>query len=145
MKKGRRVFAVLLTMVCLMATSMSVCAAEPEAKSEEVVTTSAVAPRSIYGYAAKYTDYFVDTFTVNAPGSSTATGHATIKSSDFSSSSVIIYVNIYRPDGSRAVTNAKLTGNQEKVVSFTNAQPGTYTVSYSVTGTVKGWMHCWIY
>lgn len=145
MKKRRKVLAVLLTLVCLMATSMSVCAAEPEAKSEETVTTSAAAPRSIYGYAADYTDYEADSFTVNAPGSSTATGHATIKTSDFGSSTQIVYVSIYRPDGTRAVTNAKLTGNQEKVVSFTNAQPGNYTVAYAVNGVYKGWVHCWIY
>lgn len=108
-------------------------------------TDSVLLPRSIYGYAADYTDYDAGSFTVNAPGSATSTGHATIKSSDFSSSSVLIYVTIYRPDGTRAVTNAKLTGNQEKVVSFTNAQPGNYKVVYSVDGTVKGWIHCWIY
>ena len=101
--------------------------------------------RSIYGYAADYTDYQSGSFTVNAPGSGTSTGHATLKTSDFGSSTQEIYVSIYRPDGTLAKGDVKLTGNQEKVVSFSNAQAGTYTVAYSVNGVYKGWVHCWIY
>ncbi len=106
---------------------------------------SVILPQSIYGYAADYTDYKSGKFTVNAPGSSTTTGHATIKTSDFGSSTQVVGVSIYRPDGSLAVSNVRMVGNQEKVVSFSNAQPGNYTVGYSVDGNFKGWIHCWIY
>lgn len=157
MKQRKKLLAVLLTISCFMAMNLSVLAAEPAAVPEPkaveaeatddsnvAVPASVLAARSIYGYAADYTNYDSDSFTVNAPGSATSTGGATIKSSDFSTN-LTIYVNIYRPDGTLAVSNVKLTGNQEKVVSFSNAQPGNYTVSYGVYGTAKGWIHCWIY
>ena len=197
MKRKLRKFLVTLSIVCLMASNMSVLAAEPANDSvstvDENVSTSVavdtvdssvtatsllypsgrilgeraltlagkqmtevtfatesgsdtvILPRSIYGYAADYTDHTSDTFTVNAPGSSTSTGHATIKTSDFGSSTQVIIVSIYRPDGTLAKGNIRMTGNQEKVVSFSNAQPGNYTVGYAVDGTFKGWIHCWIY
>lgn len=117
---------------------------EATAESPEEASTYAM-NRSVYGYAADYTDNEADNFYVNATGSYALTGGATIKSSDFASSTQITYVSIYRPDGSLAVSNVKLTGNQEKVVNFTNAQVGTYTVAYNVGGVNKGWIHCWIY
>lgn len=111
----------------------------------ETGSDTVILPRSIYGYAADYTDSTFGTFTVNAPGSSTSTGHATIKTSDFGSSTQVVIVSIYRPDGSLAKGNIRMVGNQEKVVSFTNAQPGNYRIAYSVDGSYQGWVHCWIY
>lgn len=155
-RKTRKILASVLSMLLLFAMSTTAFAAESVSvpaeatavatrQAPEVALPASVEGRSIYGYAADYTDDDAGRFTVNAPGSATSTGHATIKTSDFSSSSVIIYVSIYRPDGTLAKSNVRLTGNQETVVSFSNAQPGNYTVSYAVTGTVQGWVHCWIY
>lgn len=191
-KMKKRSFVALLMSILMLASNMSVLAAEPvntstidvdvsapseiessgsvlslTAPSGRILSKKAVSvngsqmyevtfatetgsdtvllPRSIYGYAADYTDYKIGSFSVNAPGSSTTTGHATIKTSDFGSSTQVVLVSIYRPDGTLAKGNVRMTGNQEKVVSFTNAQPGNYNIAYSVDGNYKGWIHCWIY
>lgn len=157
MKKLKKTLAILLSVACIMAMNITVFAAQPTATNSATTESTAVsaptvalpasvaATRSIYGYAADYTDYQSGRFTVNAPGSATSTGHATLKTSDFGSSTQIVGVSIYRPDGTLAKGDIRLTGNQEKVVSFSNAQPGNYTVGYSVNGVYKGWVHCWIY
>lgn len=145
MYKRERRLATLLTVICLMAMSMPVLAADSTESNITITESASVGARSIYGYAADYTDSEFGNFTVSAPGSYSLTGHATLKTSDFGSSTQIIYVSIYRPDGSLAVSDVKMTGNQEKVVSFVNAQPGNYTVAYNVSGVYKGWVHCWIY
>lgn len=149
-KKMRVLLTTLFATAGFLMVSMTVAAAEPkdtqQAVVEDVVGDAASAgTRSIYGYAADYTDNPNGNFTVNAPGSTTSTGHATIKTLDFGSSTIITYVSIYRPDGTLAKSNVKLTGNQEVVVSFTNAQPGNYKVAYAVNGVYTGWIHCWIY
>lgn len=145
MYKRKKFLAILLTVICLMTMNMSVLAADSTESDVTITESASVGARSIYGYAADYTDSEFDNFIVSAPGSYSLTGHATLKTSDFGSSTQIVYVSIYRPDGTLARGNVKLTGNQEVVVSFTNAQPGNYTVGYSVSGVYKGWVHCWIY
>lgn len=157
MKKRRKVLAVLLTLVCLMATSMSVCAAEAGAKSEETVTevsklnsqsacdlaqsaVTAVA-RSASGYAAHYTDSQRDSFYITVSGSGSILGTAKIKAWDFPSGTDV-YATLYRPDGSAAVSNIRLPIGQELTKTFTNLQPGTYELSYQVYSVNRGWIYC---
>jgi hypothetical protein len=146
----KRFLAVLLVIVCVLNMSMSVFAAEQttNAVTDDVnfdVTepaTPEVTPRSIYGYAAKYTSPSTGSFTVDAPGSGNVTG-ATITTTDFSSE--WIYVRILNPDGTCVVSNTKLVGNTEVVKSFSKGTAGTYTVYYTVYGSGCGWLHVWIY
>lgn len=154
MKKRKNFLAVLLTFALAMSLNLSAFAAEPAVVAESKVATTessseialpaSVQPRSIYGYAADYTDASTGSFTVDAPGSATSSGGITLKSTDFPSGTQI-YVSIKRPDGTNAKTDISLVGNTEVVKTFTSAQAGTYTVYYTVYGSGKGWLHCWIY
>lgn len=158
MKKRRKFLAAFLSLVLAMAMNLSVFAAEPasvpepetvtvessESISKIAIPASVSAARSIYGYAADYTDASTGSFTVNAPGSATSSGGITLKSTDFPSGTQI-YVSVKRPDGTNAKTDISLVGNTEVVKTFSNAQAGTYTVYYTVYGSGKGWLHCWIY
>lgn len=104
-----------------------------------------ITPLAGSGYAAGYTNSSAGSFTVATSGSYTATSSISLKSWDFGSSSIIIYISLQRPDGSYAITNYKLTGNvYAQDISFLNAPAGTYTVHYTVLGTYKGWIACWI-
>lgn len=149
MRKRRKLLATLLTFVCLMATSMSVMAAEPQATPEvvteaanvEAVEAGASVGRSASGYAADYTDSHIDSFTINVTGSTSSSGTAKIKAWDFSGN-VIVYVSLKRPDGTYAFSDLKLTVGQEISKSFSNLQTGTYTLLYTVYGTGKGWIYC---
>lgn len=154
--KRKKFLSTFLVVVLAMSMSLSVFAAEPTnsfateqilAESSETTdqAVSEQSARSVYGYAADYTDNEADYFYVNATGSYALAGGVTLKSSDFSSSTQIIYVNVYRPDGTLAISNVKLTGNEEKKITFTNAKVGNYKVVYNVGGIHKGWIHCWVY
>lgn len=155
MRKGRKFLATLLTFVCLMATSMSVMAAEPqttpevttEAVNVEAVEAGANVARSsgIYGYAASYTSSTIGSFYINATGSSTSKGGLTIESYSFPSNDVQVAITLYRPDGTKAL-NTLLTGNQKiESISFSNAPAGQYKVVYNVFGTIKGWLGGWVF
>lgn len=150
MKKTRKFLATLLTFACLITTSMSVMAAEPQATpeaAEEAVEAGANVARSsgIYGYAASYTNSSIGSFYIDATGSSSSPGGFTIESYSFSSSTVKIAITLYRPDGSQAKT-VTLTGNQKvENLTFSNAPAGRYRVDYSVLGSAKGWLGAWVY
>lgn len=103
-----------------------------------------ISPLSIYGYASKYTNTAVGQLEIYAPGSATSTGGATINTSDFSTD-LTIYATLYRPDGSIAKSDIQLIANREVYISFTNAQPGTYVLKYTIYGVSKGNIRCWIY
>ena len=106
-------------------------------------TDTVVLPRSIYGYAADYTDYTNGYFDISVPGSGNSTG-ATIKSTDFPSGTTI-YVSLIGPGNVTIKSNIKLTGNMETYISFSNCSAGTYRLVYSVYGSGQGWLHCWVY
>lgn len=127
----KHVFAIMLTIVLLTVPTLSVFASQGQT-------------RNVYGYAAKYTDSISSSFQINAPGTANSKGGATVKTSDFPDSA-LVYVELLRPDGSVAFTNKALKGNQEIYLSFYNSKPGIYTLKYTVIGTEKGWLHCWVY
>ncbi|MBO5478222.1 MAG: hypothetical protein J6A04_00600 [Clostridia bacterium] len=110
-----------------------------EELSEEAPSASA---RSIYGYAAQYTNPLRGSFTVNAPGSGNSTGTFQITTHDFSGSPTINAV-LYRPDGSYA-TQIYISGNGTKTATFSNAVAGTYEIVYAVGGTNAGWISAWV-
>lgn len=152
MRKGRKLLATLLTFVCLMTTSTSVMAAEPQSTPEvttevaaEAVEAGSIVAHSIYGYAASYTNSSMSSFYVNATGSSSGSGGFTVESYSFSSSNVKIAITLCRPDGSEART-VTLTGNQKiENLTFSNAPAGRYRVDYHVYGSAKGWIGAWVY
>ncbi len=154
MRKGRKLLATLLTFVCLMTTSTSVMAAEPQSTPEVTTEVAAEAVEAgsivglasgIYGYAASYTNSITGSFYINATGSSTSRGGLTIESYSFPSSSVQISITLYRPDGTKALTTL-LTGNQkQESLSFSNAPAGQYKVVYTILGTSKGWLGGWVF
>lgn len=112
---------------------------------ESVAMTSdeaAVMPRSIYGYAAKYTDPRTGSFFVNASGNGNSTGHFQITTHDFSGSPTITAA-AYRPDGTFA-GQITISGNGTKTISFSNAISGNYEIVYTVVGNVSGWISAWI-
>ncbi len=155
-KSLQRLLSIALVMALFCSLNLAVFAAEPEladvtateVTSNAVVSPlangSVVRPMSVYGYAAYYTDAHVDSFTVNAPGTSTSTGAATIKAWDFNSDTVV-YVTIVRPDGTTAKADVKLTGNMETTVTFSKSLPGNYTIHYYIPNLDQGWLATWIF
>ncbi|MCI8481692.1 MAG: hypothetical protein HFJ27_00990 [Clostridia bacterium] len=161
MKMKKSLMSLALVVVCLFSTSGTALAAErfnaveyesvdsmdssatSSAIRESIVAESTAAARSVYGYAAKYTDSARGSFVINAPGSGNSTGYFQITTHDFSGSPVINAV-LYRPDGTYA-NQIYITGNGTKTVSFSNAIPGNYEVVYGVEGNNnKGWVSGWV-
>lgn len=148
MKKREKFLATLLTLACLIATSMPVMAAEPRCvePTESVVVANndeaGIMPMSIYGYAAKYTNPMSGSFVVNSPGSGNSRGTFQITTHDFPTNPSINAV-LYRPDGTCA-GQIYVTGNGTKSIRFSNAIPGDYTVIYAVDGTERGWISAWV-
>ncbi len=144
----------------MLASNMSVLAATPETSSVKVpkarlvksttldtqvevpIQGTTVTPRSIYGYAAKYTNSASGSFTVSTSGSSNSNGTLQIQTHDFTGDSDVI-ITLYRPDGSYA-TELSVPANRTKSISFKNAIPGTYTIYYSVEGIHRGWISAWV-
>lgn len=105
---------------------------------------SVILPRSIYGYAAYDAHSSTGSFKVYAPGNATGSGGITLKTSGFAEGTPT-YMSVARPDGTTAVSNVSVPGNSEVVKSFSNAQPGYYTVYFTIYGTSRGQFHTWIY
>lgn len=154
-KRSNRLIALLLALVLSLSMGTTVFAAEPNVAPEEAMVekeavglaqnAAMASARSIYGYAASYTNSSMDSFYVNATGSSSGSGGFTIESYSFPSNTVKIAITLYRPDGTKAL-NASLTGNQKiENLSFSNAMPGNYRVNYVVYGSSKGWLGAWVY
>jgi hypothetical protein len=149
MKTKKRFLAVLLAITCFMAMNMSVFAAEPttslvpdEVNSEETEpVTPEVTPRTITGYAAGYADSLNGSFTITVTGSASLIGTAKIKAWDFTNNSAV-YVTLYRPDGSCAFSDYKLTLEKEMSKVFTGFGPGTYRLCYEIVGSGQGWIYC---
>lgn len=116
----------------------------PLPKVNRSTNDTIISPLSIYGYGSTYTDNLNGRFTVYAPGSSSSVCKVTLKTSKFASN-VSVAFDIYRPDGTLALGDQVITGNAEKIVSFPNAQPGTYTIYYKVVGVIRGRVHAWVY
>lgn len=154
-KRSNRLIALLLALVLSLSMGTTVFAAEPNVAPEEAMVekeavglaqnAAMASARSIYGYAASYTNSSMGSFYVNATGSSSGSGGFTIESYSFSSSTVKIAITLCRPDGSEAKT-VTLTGNQKvENLSFSNAPAGRYRVDYYVFGSAKGWLGAWVY
>lgn len=164
-KMKKRSFVALLMSILMLASNMSVLAATPETSSVKVpearlvesVTSviqadapigletpdnTTVTPRSIYGYAAKYTNPMYGSFTITTSGSSGSSGTLQITTHDFSGSPTV-NISLYRPDGTYA-TGLSIVGNGTKTARFSNAPAGTYTVYYGVEGTNSGWISGWV-
>lgn len=164
-KMKKRSFVALLMAFLMLASNMSILAATPETSSVKVpqarlvesVTSdtqaeasigletsddTTVTPRSIYGYAAKYTNPMEGSFTVSSSGSSSTRGTFQITTHDFPNSPAINAV-LYRPDGTYAC-QIYINGNGTKSVSFSNAMPGTYKIVYGVDGVNGGWISAWV-
>ena len=160
MKMKKSLMSLALVVVCLFSTSGTALAAErfnaveyesvdsmdssatSSAIRESIVAESTAAARSIYGYAAKYTNPLTGSFTVNASGSGNSTGHFQITTHDFPGSPTVNVV-LRRPDGTVA-TQIYITGNGTKTVSFSNAVAGNYTITYTVLGSNGGWISAWV-
>ena len=131
-------------MVMLFASmTTTALAAEPavsEVASQENNGNEGIMPLAS-GYAAHYTDALTGSFYINVTGSGGILGKAKLKAWDFPSTAEV-YVSLYRPDGSAAVTNVKLPIGQEISKTFTNLQTGSYRLFYTVAGVDKGWIYC---
>ena len=154
----RQVFAMLLALTLSIGMGVTAFAAESDAtmqsssevRSAEVTEpalstsedNSNVEPRSIYGYAAKYTNPMSGSFTVNAPGSGNSRGTFQITTHDFPGSPIINAV-LYRPDGSYAC-QIYIDGNGTKKAYFSNAIAGNYRIVYTVEGVNPGWISAWV-
>lgn len=158
-----RIVVALLTVLCMNMNMMNVLAAEstqpalventtversqavdavvPETASQ-TNADDGIMPLGIGGYAAKYTNPTIGSFTVNASGDGNGSGTFQITTHDFPTSPVINTV-LYRPDGSCA-GQIYITGNGTKTMRFSNAIPGTYEIVYSVEGVHAGWISAWV-
>lgn len=160
MKMKKSLMSLALVVVCLFSTSGTALAAErfnaveyesvdsmdssatSSAIWESIVAETTATARSVYGYAAKYTNPMSGSFIVNASGGGNSTGHFQITTHDFSGSPSMNMV-LYRPDGSYA-TQITISGNGTKTVSFSNAMAGDYKIVYSVLGSYGGWISAWV-
>lgn len=158
MKKTRRFLATLLTvMLVSMGTTAFAKEAQPQQPAVVENTTAeatpeigvvpqanndeGIMPLAASGYAAHYTDSATDSFYITVSGSGSLLGTTKLKAWDFPSGTEV-YVSLYRPDGSAAVTNVKLPIGQEISKTFTNLQTGTYRLFYTVASVNKGWIYC---
>lgn len=149
-KKSNQLIALLLAAVLSLSMGATAFAADPQATPEvatEVTEADDNVARAsgIYGYAASYTNSSMDSFYVNATGTSSSSGGFTIESYSFPSSTVKIAITLCRPNGSQAKT-VTLTGNQKvENQTFSNAPAGQYRVDYNIFGSSKGWLGAWVY
>ena len=117
--------------------------AEPAKSLLGTPTASAgtMSTRAASGYAADYTDYDIGSFTVTVSGSSASRGTAKVTAWDFPSGTQLS-ISLERPNGSFIYTDLTITTGQSISKSFSNLQPGNYTVHYTVHGAGKGWVNC---
>lgn len=151
-KKSNQLIALLLAAVLSLSMGATAFAAETTPNTEVTQAESttepqtpieigAAAARSASGYAAKYTDYYIDSFSILVKGSASAVGTATIQAWDFPSGTEVT-VSLERPNGSYAFTNVTVANGKTLSKTFTNFQIGTYTLHYTVRGTGQGWLNC---
>lgn len=109
--------------------------------SDQILKPVIMSARSASGYAAAYTDYNIASFYVNVTGSSASRGVLNLKAWDFPSGTDV-YVDVYRPDGSLALSDVKLPIGQEITKTISNFPIGQYRVRHFVSGVGKGWIYC---
>lgn len=156
-KRVNLTIATLLTVIMSVTNCMTVTAAESTQPASAEIETVGVAvpeivpqaneddgimPLGIGGYAAKYTNPEIGSFTVNASGDGNGSGTFQITTHEFNGSPNINTV-LYRPDGSCA-GEIYINGNGTKTLRFSNAIPGTYKIVYSVSSNMGGWISAWV-
>lgn len=129
----------------------SAMAEDPNAAAVSAETVAELAdvyatPRSVSGFGYTDTVGTINTFYVPVSGSYSSSAHITIKTEHASTSTTESYFSIFRPDGTAIKTDVKLTGNNEKQFSFSNAPTGNYKVIVTVIpGTVSVRADCWVW
>lgn len=145
LQKGKvlnRTIVTMLTMVMLFASmTTTALAAEPavsEVASQENNGNEGIMPLAS-GYAAHYTTGNTGSFTISVTGSSLFSSFR-VKAWSFSNSSDV-YVSLYRPNGSAAFTNQKLTLEQLTTKTISNVTPGEWRLAYFIAGDGRGWIN----
>lgn len=160
MKKNRFSLLTLLTLIMVMLMNVNVLAAEPTDRQQPVVAAEitkpvdvavpevvaqtndneGIMPLAASGYAAGYTNNSSGHFTIHVTGSALWSS-IRLKAWSFSNPSDV-YITLYRPDGSVAISDQKLTLEQSITKTVSNISSGDWNLYYFVAGTGRGWIDC---